>query len=193
MVPALTNVEQDRLTVLEATVYLYRTTKLEAGKALEAIRDEKLYENIDETFEGYCQKRWGYTRQRAYQLIDGANVVEAVSTIVDIPPPHNEAQARELGKLDTVEEQSDLWNSTVQKTGKAQPTASEVAEVRREMHPEHTPSKKQVEHELRKKGIAAVGVLVRTFDDLKAPEDENFWTYLEYMNAWLKVNWGAKK
>jgi len=58
----------------------------------------RLYKATHGTFEEYCKERWGFSRPRAYQLIEAAS---AVSTIVDKggKPPANEAQARPLASL----------------------------------------------------------------------------------------------
>ena len=37
------------------------------------------------TFEEYCKERWEMSRPRAYQLIEAAEVMSNLSTIVDIP------------------------------------------------------------------------------------------------------------
>ena len=68
-------------------------TFLEVGGALLSIRDQRLYKEQHATFEDYCRTRWGFSRQRAHQLIAAAEV----STIVDV---QNEGQARELAGLD---------------------------------------------------------------------------------------------
>jgi hypothetical protein len=64
-------------------------------------RDERLYRDRYATFEAYCRERWGFTRQRAFQLTEAAQVSGLLSTIVDTDTPaiRNEAQARELVPL----------------------------------------------------------------------------------------------
>lgn len=47
---------------------------IEVGFALEKVRDGKLYREEFSTFEAYCQKKWGFTRQYAGRLIDAAEV-----------------------------------------------------------------------------------------------------------------------
>ena len=56
------------------------------------IRDSRLYRADFNTFEDYCRERWDFTRQRAHQLTEAAEV----STMVDV---QNERQARELAPL----------------------------------------------------------------------------------------------
>jgi hypothetical protein len=45
---------------------------IEVGTALPKIRDERLYREKHAMFEDYCRKRWGWSRQRAFQLIEVA-------------------------------------------------------------------------------------------------------------------------
>lgn len=57
------------------------------GLALKEIRDRRFYRHTHEKFEVYCKEQWGFTKQRANQLIAATTVVVAVE---------NERQAREL-------------------------------------------------------------------------------------------------
>lgn len=112
---------------------------VEVGQALMEIRDDKLYIDADNTFEAYCDRRWNFTRGRAYQLIDAATVVKAVSTIVDIAPA-NEAQARVLTKLPTEKLQNKVWEKAVETApkndaGKPQITAAHVQAVADKISP----------------------------------------------------------
>ncbi|RUV94332.1 hypothetical protein EOA75_11805 [Mesorhizobium sp. M1A.F.Ca.IN.022.07.1.1] len=43
------------------------------------IRDAKLYRASHDTFEDYCKARWDIGRSRAYELIDQATVVKAIT------------------------------------------------------------------------------------------------------------------
>jgi len=110
---------------------------VDVGKSLLAIRDERLYDGF-ETFEEYCSKRWSISRPRAYQLIDSAKVVDCVSTIVDITPPKNEAQARVLTELKTEQQQATAWTKAVKTApkdseGNPKVTAAHVRKVVDEM------------------------------------------------------------
>jgi hypothetical protein len=68
-----------------------------------------------DTFAAYCRERWGFSRQRAYQFIQGALVAGEMSTIVD--KPANEAQARELSRLPDAEQQAEVWQDAVKEAG----------------------------------------------------------------------------
>lgn len=73
-------------------------TFYDVGHALAEIRDRKLYRARFRTFEAYCQDRWGFSRQRASQLIIGADVAENLSTVVD-KTGLLEVHARELASV----------------------------------------------------------------------------------------------
>src|SRR5689334_7447571 len=88
--------DRKRFAVCEDTIQHGISTFVEVGRALAEIREGRLYREQYATFEDYCAERWEFTRQRAYQLIGSAQVVQTVSTDVDISPPQNEAQARPL-------------------------------------------------------------------------------------------------
>ena len=73
-------------------------------KPVAEIRDSKLYREHYQTFDAYCNERWGWTRQRAYQVISAAEV----STVGKKPAPIGagpmtatvrEAQKRGGGRL----------------------------------------------------------------------------------------------
>jgi hypothetical protein len=86
------------LDELERIVNKGLGTFIEVGLALVEIRDRRLYREAGYTaFERYCRERWGWSRQHAYRLIDGAQVAALVSPIGDTPA--NESQARELAPL----------------------------------------------------------------------------------------------
>ena len=71
----------------------------DVGLALASIRDNRLYRATDPTFEIYCRERWNWSRQRAHQMIECAEV--AASLPGDCQPlVDNERQARELAKVE---------------------------------------------------------------------------------------------
>jgi hypothetical protein len=102
-------------------------TFVEVGHALLVIRDQRLYRQSHQTFEAYLQERWRISRPRAYQLIDAANVIDVVSTGVDIVPA-NEAQARPLASLPP-EQQAEVWHEVVRTAPKSGITAKHVKET----------------------------------------------------------------
>lgn len=85
-------IDQQELTELESIIEKGLDTAINVGKALATIRDKKLYKDQYGTFQQYCEQRWGFSRQRGYQLI----AANEMSTIVDID---HESWARALNDL----------------------------------------------------------------------------------------------
>jgi DNA N-6-adenine-methyltransferase (Dam) len=92
----LTAVEATTLDDLEGVIEVGLATFVEVGKALERIRDGKLYRASHDTFEAYCTARWSISRAHAYRQIEAAGVAAALSPVGDIP---SERVARELAPL----------------------------------------------------------------------------------------------
>lgn len=91
------------LTQLKQIVSRNLSATIDAGRALKEIRDRELWkEEKSESFQQFCIDNWGVSKQRAYQLIDTAKIVEALppeqSTAVD-----SERAARELKKVPEAE------------------------------------------------------------------------------------------
>jgi hypothetical protein len=95
----LTDADFHTLDECEAVIRSGLRTFIDVGTALMRIRDGRLYRAGFPTFEDYCQAAWSLSRTRAYELMDAAGTVGAVSAIADTPPPANEGQARELRGL----------------------------------------------------------------------------------------------
>jgi hypothetical protein len=67
--------QKTRLYELERTVERNLSSFLEAGRALLAIRDERLYRTYG-TWEQYCRRRFGITQSRGLELVRSAETVE---------------------------------------------------------------------------------------------------------------------
>lgn len=95
-----------RLADLEANVQknlaVIHRKFAEIGAWLAEIHDEKLYRSKGfATFNEYCNKTFGFTRQHGYRYIKGAAVIDRVKELNPAIEITNEAQARELtGLLD---------------------------------------------------------------------------------------------
>lgn len=115
-----------RLEKLEERIERGLKTFVEVGEALLEIRDSRLYrERGYDRFEDYCRERWGFVASRARQLISAAEVAQSVTTVT-LPPPVNEAQARELVPLrDDPETMRQAWQDANEATG-GKPTAAAV-------------------------------------------------------------------
>jgi hypothetical protein len=94
----------ERERCLDAALERRRNAGVEAGRELEAIRLERLYESRGySSFDAYLQREWNtqgrkLDRSTAYRLMDWARVEEALSPIGGELPP-SEAVARELAPL----------------------------------------------------------------------------------------------
>ena len=89
---ALTDTEE--LTYEEERDRLHLERKVErafyeAGKALQELRERRLYRNTHKTFESYCQERFGHSRQKANFLIAGAKAYENLTTNCCQTDPEN--------------------------------------------------------------------------------------------------------
>lgn len=94
----------------------------EVGNALLQIRDSRLYREQYKTFEEYCREKWNLSRPRAYQLIESAVTVEALSTVVDkkdIPP---EFTIRPLSNLEP-EQRAEVYQQAVDTAPEGKVTA----------------------------------------------------------------------
>lgn len=104
----------------------------EGGKALQELRDRRLYRSTHKTFEEYCKDRFGFERRHPYRLIDASQVVDNLAQMCpertqietevgsdEMCPertqilPTNEYQIRPLTKLEP-EEQRSAWQMAVQ-------------------------------------------------------------------------------
>lgn len=100
-----------RLSELETVIERGLQTFVDVGMALAEIQRDKLYRDGHSTFEDYCRDKWRISRPRAYQLIESAEAVTQMSTMVDKEAPlvENERQARELSKIKDPEIRTQVW------------------------------------------------------------------------------------
>jgi hypothetical protein len=89
----LGNPERADLATCEAALDNLRVAFWAAGKALQVIRDARLYRDTHATFEDYVELKWDMSRAQAYRLIDAWPLAESLSPIGD---KLNESQIREL-------------------------------------------------------------------------------------------------
>lgn len=85
--------EQSDLSVCEAALDNLRMAFWAAGKALQTVRDGRLYRAGYGTFEEYVEQRWDMSRAQANRLIDAWPLAERLSPMGD---KINERQIREL-------------------------------------------------------------------------------------------------
>jgi hypothetical protein len=82
--------DDQRLAELEKTIARGKKTFVDVGLALAEIRDLRLYRREFSSFKEYCQKKWGWTKQHAYRLIEAAPIGKSHHVVTD------EATARVL-------------------------------------------------------------------------------------------------
>ena len=73
--------EQDRLEQCEAIIERGLQTFYEVGKALQEIRDAKLYRDTHQSFATYCRERWQMGRNYAYKQIQASTVVDNLTVL----------------------------------------------------------------------------------------------------------------
>lgn len=120
----LDTTEQRRLEELEAIVEQGLQTFYEVGKALDEIRENRLYRETHKTFEAYCREKWGIARRTADQFIGAAKVMENLSAIA-LKIPRKENQVRPLTGL-TPELQLEIWQEAVASAPNGIPTGAAV-------------------------------------------------------------------
>jgi hypothetical protein len=126
---------RQRLRELEAVIGSGFDHAVEAGRALQEIRDQALYLELgpNVTFEGYCRSRWSMVASRAYQLLDAADISDAISTTVENMAPNTEWAARELAPLLRQGGKplvAEAWSKVVGRyEGQRPPTAREIHDV----------------------------------------------------------------
>lgn len=107
----LNGAERDELQALESTIERGLKTFMQTGEALARVRDRRLYREKYETFEQYCQERWGFRREVADRYVRAAAVV-AVTNPTGLAPPATESVARELAPLlPEPDKLRDVWSA----------------------------------------------------------------------------------
>lgn len=143
MTDAITLDERSRLYQLEETIKQGLNTFVDVGNALLEIRDKRLYRQEYSTFEEYCNKQWSFTKQRVYQLMDSASVMDTLkkSTVVDFLPT-SERQARPLASLEPAE-QIEAWKRAITSTPEGKITAAVVLKAAKEVEREKREERRQ--------------------------------------------------
>ncbi len=116
--------EQVRLQKLESIVENGLQTFYEVGKALDEIREQKLYRESQKSFEAYCQDKWGIARRTADRFIGAARVIENL-TPMGVKIPAHERQVRPLAGL-SPELQLEIWQEALKSTPNGMPTGAAV-------------------------------------------------------------------
>lgn len=132
----------------ETLVARWQKASLEAGPALEKIRDGRLYRQQHRTFEAYCSQRWGYGKAYSYRLIAAAEIVKCLSPTGDILP-HCERQIRPMIGIGlSHDEILAAWARALQLARPQEPTAKQVQTAVAELR---SPATVPIKHPRRKK------------------------------------------
>ncbi|MCH2397887.1 MAG: hypothetical protein MK364_02170 [Pirellulales bacterium] len=104
----------------------------EMAAALNEIRERKLYRADHPTFEAYCKKQHAFTRTRAYQLTDAAEVRKQIENVYHGRQiPTSERQCRELVVVPE-NKLPEVWSQIVEHS------ESEGKQITAKMIKEHT-------------------------------------------------------
>jgi len=131
---ALTVAEELKLEQYENVIKQGLGGFMLVGKALTAIRDEKLYRAKFETFDDYCGQQWGMGKQYAYRLIEAYTMTETLKSELQKSPigdnrlPTNESQVRPLGPLEP-KQRIKAWRQVLKNCEGKPITADEVEAV----------------------------------------------------------------
>jgi hypothetical protein len=126
----LTLHDGDDLARLEAVVQDGVMRFAQAGQALAEIRDRRLYLGEYRSFDLYCRERWGFTRDRADQLIGASCIYHSLAAAGCTVLPQNESQVRPLMYGVQPEQRSEIWAQAVANAGGQTPTRDQVKAVR---------------------------------------------------------------
>jgi len=100
----------------------------EAARALQELRDRRLYRNTHKAWEEYCLDRFGFKRHAANLKIAASSVFENLVTKSHQILPNKETQVRPLTKLEP-EEQCLVWQQAVEAAGGKVPTEGLVKDA----------------------------------------------------------------
>ena len=136
----LTTAEKDSLKKLETTVETqskeFFKSFLSIGKALQTIKDGKLYREQNKTFAGYCERRFGFSRFQGINLANAYTVHENLLTIVNNKEEKllltKESQYREFARLKTAEKQQEAYKKIEKTCAEGTVTAKNIREVIKE-------------------------------------------------------------
>lgn len=112
---------------IEKEIETDQASFLRVAENLIEVRDRKLYGIVADTFEDYVSNRWGWCKQRAYQLIWAKNVVDSLPAegklLVD-----SETKARALAPVPP-KRRMRVIHDAIEVSTNGKPTAREISEA----------------------------------------------------------------
>lgn len=118
--------EVRELEKLEAVIESGFQTFQSVGRALQTIRDKRLWRDRFKSFEDYCKVKHDMALRTAYEQIEAAEVVDSLRNFAKLP--RNPYQARQLAKLQ-VDVRRAVWGKIVKTAPKSGITAEHIATV----------------------------------------------------------------
>lgn len=108
----LTNHEASEYVRCNQTIKNTKGSFIACGKALETIRDKKLFRHKYKNFIEYCEVEWGWGKSHAYRLIEASNYVTQVPQDQQKSVPHGgksvpQTERETRGKLDESKRKSE--------------------------------------------------------------------------------------
>lgn len=126
---ALSPTEKKMLENHEAIIEQSKLALLEVGRSLLAIQRAKLYRGKYTSFNEYCRKRWGFGRQRGYELINAVTTSEELAAEgVDVQQL-TERQLRPLTTLKDTHQRMSALTRAQELAGEAKMTSRHVQDA----------------------------------------------------------------
>lgn len=146
----LTAADKSRLDRLETAIGSGLASFVEVGRALRQINADRLYRQDNETFEDYCEQRWGLSRQHGYRLIKAAESFDLLQSKLPkgVLLPRNESQLRPLENLNP-KLSVKAWEQAIKDGLGVKVTAEAVEKAVRELRGESTPPKPAAQKKVR--------------------------------------------
>jgi len=112
----------------------------EAGKALQELRNRRLYRSTHKTFEEYCHERFGFTHRHVNYLIAGSQVVDNLQTGTNSSQilPTSETQVRHLASFEA-DKQLQVWQEAIEMAGGRVPSGRIVKSIVERLKEKHLP------------------------------------------------------
>jgi len=127
----LNTIETNRLKKLEEIIERGQNTFMLVGKAVMEVKLTRLWRQDYHSWDEYCAKRWGWTRQRVHQIEKSSETVgllpENVAQMVD-----NEKAARELANVPE-DKREEVVRKAAKASKKSKATAAAIKEASEEV------------------------------------------------------------
>lgn len=131
----LTTEERSKLDALEKVIAKNKRAFVEIAVALTEIKEAKLYRQCHKTFAEYCEKKWGFGRQYAYEMIRAAEAVKSLPENVN-DRLQNLEQARALASVPEAKRVEVLDKAHARAEEEDRPvTARDISEAAEEKRP----------------------------------------------------------